>query len=91
MTKKITALVIVLFLVTLGTVACGTSEDKDILQSNQTNTRENIENKKASRERCPRDGGQEYYRPKWQAGARSRFEGLPWPGFVRRGISRSFY
>lgn len=46
MTKKITALVIVLFLVTLGTVACGTSEDKDVPQSNQTNTRENIENKK---------------------------------------------
>ena len=35
MTKKITALVIVLFLVTLGTVACGTSEDKDVPQSNQ--------------------------------------------------------
>ena len=31
MTKKITALVIVLFLVTLGTVACGTSQvEKDV-------------------------------------------------------------
>ena len=82
MTKKITALVIVLFLVTLGTVACGTSEDKDVPQSNQTNTRENIENKKKQVEK---DVGQGYYRQKWQAGARSRFEGLPWPGITNRG------
>ena len=51
MTKKITALVIVLFLVTIGTAACGTSEDKDVPQSKQTNTQENIETKKRQAEK----------------------------------------
>lgn len=44
MTKKLTAFILGLFLVAIGTAACGVSEEKGVPQGNQTSTQENTEN-----------------------------------------------